>query len=174
MLEKITDKLNNHIKFTYSSFDRVVFRGYIRGLFREGGVINLLRNLGFRNHSNGVIKTLTDQLNSHIKKTAEKLGVVIHWWGNSEKAKYAHKLDLVEDVYRKELKKKHPKSKVICIIKSLENTRTFANKTITTKAGKFRITSYNVCYTKLLRENSGKVRSSYPLVGQFRKGKICT
>jgi len=136
VLEKITDKLNNHIKFTYSSFDRVVFRGYIRGLFREGGVINLLRNLGFRNHSNGVIKTLTDQLNSHIKKTAEKLGVVIHWWGNSEKAKYAHKLDLVEDVYRKELKKKHPKSKVICIIKSLENTRTFANKTITTKAGK--------------------------------------
>lgn len=136
MLDTLTDKLDNHINFSYSCLDRVVFRGYIRNLFVEGSVINLLRNLGFKKHSNGVLKTLTDQLNMHIKKTADNLGLVIHWWGNEEKEKYEHKLDLVQDIYRKELKNIHKGDKVICIIKSLENTRTFANKDIRTKAGK--------------------------------------
>ncbi|MEX1384568.1 hypothetical protein, partial [Lutibacter sp.] len=76
------------------------------------------------------------QLNSHIKKTADKFGISIHWWGNAEKERYDHKLDLVQDIYRKELKNKHKDDKVICIIKSLENTRTFANRDIKTKAGK--------------------------------------
>lgn len=136
MIDTITDKLGNHIDFSYSCLDRVVFRGYIRNLFVEGSVINLLRNLGFKKHSNGVLKTLTGQLNSHIKKTADKFGIAIHWWGNAEKEKYDHKLDLVQDIYRKELKKKCKGDKVICIIKSLENTRTFANRDIKTKAGK--------------------------------------
>ncbi len=135
MLDTITDKLGTHINFSYSSLDRVVFRGYIRNLFVEGSVIRLLRNLGFKKHSNGVLKTLTEQLNRHILKTSEKLGVSIHWWGKSEKGKYGHKLDLVHDIYGKELQKKHKGDKVICIIKSLENTRTFANKEIKTKAG---------------------------------------
>lgn len=136
MTKTITDKLGNHINFSYSCFDRIVFRGYIRNLFVEGSVINVLRNLGFQKHSNGVLKTLTDQLNSHIKKTADKYGVEVHWWGNEEKAKYAHKLDLVHDIYRQELNKVHKGDKVICIIKSLENTRTFVNRDIKTKAGK--------------------------------------
>ncbi len=85
MLDTITDKLGPHINFSYSSLDRVVFRGYIRNLFVEGSVIRLLRNLGFKKHSNGVLKTLTEQLNRHILKTSEKLGVSIHWWGKSEK-----------------------------------------------------------------------------------------
>ena len=136
MLDTLTDKLASHIEFNYSCLDRVVFRGYIRSLFVEGSVINLLRNLGFKKHSNGVLKKLTEQLNAHIKKTAEKFGIVIHWWGNAEKEKYDHKLDLVQDIYRKELKKKHKGDKVICIIKSLENTRTFANRDIKNKSGK--------------------------------------
>ena len=136
MLESISEKLGDHINFSYSCVDRVVFRGYIRNLFVEGSVIYLLRNLGFKKHSNGVLKTLTDQLNSHIKKTSDKLGVSIHWCGNDEKGKYDHKLDLVQDIYRKGLTNTHNGDKVICIIKSLENTRTFANKDIKTKAGK--------------------------------------
>lgn len=136
MLDTITDKLASHIAFNYSCFDRVVFRRYIRNLFVEGSVINLLRNLGFKKHSNGVLKTLTEQLNSHIKKTADKFGITVHWWGNAEKEKYDHKLDLVQDIYRKELKKKYKGDKVFYIIKSLENTRTFANRDIKTKAGK--------------------------------------
>jgi len=136
VLDTITKQLENHINFSYSCLDRVAFRGYIRNLFVEGSVINLLHNLGFKKHSNGVLKTLTDQLNTHIKKTADKIGARVHWWGNEEKEKYHSKIDLVQDTYRKELCKTHKADKVICITKSLENTRTFANKEVKTKAGK--------------------------------------
>ncbi len=136
MTASITDKLDNHISFNYSCLDRVVFRGYLRNIFVEGSVINLLRNLGFRSHSNGVLKTLTKQLNSHIKKTADKIGVQIHWWSSKEKNKYHSKLNFVQDIYRKKLSEKHKTDKVICIIKALENTRTFANKEVKTKAGR--------------------------------------
>ena len=77
--------LQEHISFEYTSFDRVVLRGYIQNLFVEGSVINLLRNLGFNNHSNGVMRILTDKLNSHIKKTSAKLNIEVHWWGEQEK-----------------------------------------------------------------------------------------
>lgn len=96
----------------------------------------MLRNLGFKSHSNGVLKTLTDQLNSHIKKVSSQLGSPVHWWGATEKGKYHSKLDFVKDVYRNDFHKKRKTDKVICIIKSLENTRTFANKGIKTKTGK--------------------------------------
>ena len=125
-----------HISFKYTSFDRVVLRGYIQGLYKEGSVINMLRNLGFKKHSNAVLRILTDQLNSHIQKTAEKLDVEVHWWSNTEKKKYHSKIDFIYDKYKKELSKKNKKSKVIGIIKAVENTRTFANKEITTKKGK--------------------------------------
>ena len=136
MLRSITEKLEQHINFSYSCFDRLVFRGYLRNLFVEGSVINLLRNLGFKNHSNGVLKILTDQLNSHIKKTANQMSLQLHWWSALEKKKYHSKLDFVRDVYRHDIDKKRKTDKVICIIKSLENTRTFANKDIKTKKGK--------------------------------------
>ena len=133
---KFKEQLSDHIKFTYSSFDRLVLRGYLPNLFVEGSVINLLRNLGFQRHSNGVLRTLTDQLNLHIKKTAECIDVCIHWWGSKEKETYHSKIDFVQDKYSREIKKARSKSKVICIIKSSENTRTFANKDVTTKTGK--------------------------------------
>ncbi|WP_146192250.1 hypothetical protein [Marinilabilia rubra] len=58
--------LSKHLAYEYTSFDRVVLRGYIQGLFVEGSVINLLRNLGFKEHSNGIMRILTDKFNSHI------------------------------------------------------------------------------------------------------------
>lgn len=136
MLKPILDQLDSHIDFHYSCFDRIVLRGYLPNLFVEGSVINLLRNLGFKKHSNGVLKTLTDQLNSHIKKVAEDLQIKIHWWGSEEKGRYHSKLDFVQETYRHEVNQKRKSSKVICIVKSLENVRTFANKEIRTKQGK--------------------------------------
>jgi hypothetical protein len=135
VLESVLSKFEKHIDFSYACFDRVVLRGYLPSLFVEGSVIKLLRNLGFAKHTNGVLKTLTDQLNQHIKKVSEALGLTIHWWGSAEKEKYHSKLDFVKDIYRKELQQKSKSDKVICIIKSLENTRTFANKDIKTKTG---------------------------------------
>jgi hypothetical protein len=129
-------ELNEHIDFTYSSFDRVLFRGYITNLFFDGQVVSLLRNMGFKDHSNGVLKLFTDQLNSHIKKEAERLNINIHWWGTDEKEKYHSKIDFVEAHYSNQLQTVNKKSKAICIIKAVENVGTFANKEIRTKEGK--------------------------------------
>ena len=79
MTNNFTENFSRHINFIYSSFDRIILRGYITSLFVEGSVINLLRNLGFKNHSNGILKLLTDQLNSHIKKLADKEDISIHF-----------------------------------------------------------------------------------------------
>jgi len=43
---------------------------------------------------------LTDQLNSHIKKTAEKLDIKIHWWSKDEKENYNSKIDFIKAEYK--------------------------------------------------------------------------
>lgn len=136
MIQEFSKEINEHIDFSYSSFDRVLFRGYMTNLFFNGQVIRLLRNMGFKDHSNGVLKLLTEQLNSHIKKEAECLNINIHWWGTNEKEKYHSKIDFVETQYSNQLKAVNKKSKLICIIKAVENIGTFANKEIRTKSGK--------------------------------------
>jgi len=136
-MQQFTAQLEEHISFSYSSFDRVLLRGYLPNLFVEGSVIRLLRNLGFACHSNGVMRTLTDQLNSHITKTSNSLGIKIHWWGETEKQKYHSKIDFVEEHYSTELKQANRNSKVVCIIKAVENTRTFANKEVKMKDNSF-------------------------------------
>ena len=135
-MQSFKEQLGDHIEFSYSCFDRVVLRGYMPHLFFEGSVVKLLRNLGFKRHTNGVFKLLTDQFNAHIKKVSEKQNIPIHWWGQPEKDAYHCKLEFVQDKYSRELKQIRKTDKVLCIIKSLENTRTFANKEIKTKAGK--------------------------------------
>ena len=60
----------------------------------------------------------------------------VYWWGAHEKEKYHSKLDFVKDLYDQELQKQQKTDNVICIIKAIENTRTFANKEIKTKEGK--------------------------------------
>jgi hypothetical protein len=132
----ISKELNEHIDFSYSSFDRVLFRGYLPNVFIEGQVIRLLRNLGFKTHSNGVLKLMTDQLNAHIKKQADRLKLAIHWWGTEEKKKYKNKIDYVQAHYSGQLKRVNKKSEVICIIKAVENIGTFANRELRTKKGK--------------------------------------
>jgi DNA-binding PadR family transcriptional regulator len=135
-MQPFTEQLHDHIKFSYSSFDRVLLRGYLPGLFIEGSVIRLLRNLGFSNHSNGVLRTLTNQFNAHIVKLTSSLDIKIHWWGEPEKQKYHSKINFVEEHYNTLLTGANNKSKVVCIIKAVENVRTFANKEVMTKAGK--------------------------------------
>lgn len=171
------NNLKKHILFEYTSFDRVVLRGYIQGLFVEGSVINMLRNLGFKNHSNGVMRILTDKLNSHIKKTAEKIDVKIHWWGEQEKKQYHSKIDLIQDQYSIALVKKNKKSKVIAIIKAVENVRTFTNRNIKTKKGKTFTKMYSVnkfvsqYYIYIEDEKLGlcylKISSYIPFVSEF-------
>jgi hypothetical protein len=44
-------QFDQNIKFNYSCFDRVVLRGYIIRLFFAGGIVVLLRALGFNSLS---------------------------------------------------------------------------------------------------------------------------
>ena len=169
--------LKKHISFEYTSFDRVVLRGYIQNLFVEGSVINLLRNLGFNNYSNGVMRLLTDKLNSHITKTADNLDISIHWWGKSEKKKYHSKINFIEDNYKNELSKTYKKSKVIAIIKGVENVRTFSTKDIKTRKGNIFAKMYSMnkfvsqYYIYILDEYLGlcylKISSYIPFVSEF-------
>ncbi|PWD98142.1 hypothetical protein [Marinilabilia rubra] len=169
--------LSKHLAYEYTSFDRVVLRGYIQGLFVEGSVINLLRNLGFKEHSNGVMRILTDKFNSHIKKTSEKLEIPIHWWGEKEKKTYHSKIDFIQAQYRTSLLKLNKKSKVIAIIRATENVRTFANKEIKTKEGKPFTKMYSVnkfvsqYYIYIDDEKLGlcylKLSSYLPFVSEF-------
>ena len=166
-----------HISYEYTSFDRVVLRGYIQSLFVEGSVINMLRNLGFTSHSNGVMRILTDKLNSHIKNTAAKLGVSLHWWGEQERKKYHSKIDFIHEHYSNTLSKKNKKSKVIAIIRATENVRTFTNKDIRTKEGKLFTKMYSVnkfvsqYYIYIDDEKLGlcylKLSSYIPFVSEF-------
>ncbi len=128
---KFTSDFKDHIKFSYSFFDRIIVRGYIIGMFRPANVIALLRNLGFSKHTNGVFKLLSDQLNNHIKKFSEKLNVPILWRENHG-GKEMEMQSYVEENYF------NPnKLGVICIIKSLEFMNCYWNKQITTKSNTF-------------------------------------
>ena len=169
--------LQYHISFEYTSFDRVVLRGYIQNLFVAGSVINLLRNLGFNNHSNGVMRILTDKLNLHIRKIADKLDTTIHWWGEQEKKKYHSKIEFIQDQYKIKLSKQSKKSKVIAIIRAVENVRTFTNKNIKTKKGDIFTKMYSVnkfvsqYYIYIDDEKLGlcylKISSYIPFVSEF-------
>jgi len=177
MTNKFTEQLGKHISFEYTGFDRVVLRGYILGLFVAGSIINLLRNLGFKGYSNSVMRVLTDQLNSHIKKTAEKLDCAIHWWSEKDKITYHSKIDFIKDKYKKELTLKSKKSKVIAIIKAVESSRTFTSKEINTKKGKKFLKMFSVnkfvsqYYIYINDEKLGlcylKISSYLPFVSEF-------
>lgn len=177
MLGCITEKLEHRINFNYSCFDRVLFRGYLPNMFVEGSVINLLRNLGFNKHSNGVLKLLTDQLNSHINKQATKMNIPLHWWGKDENKNYNSKLDFVKQIYQNQVNAKQKTDSVICIIKALENTNTFANKEIKTKEGKIFTKMYSCkkfvsqYYIYILDKKLGlcylKISSYLPFICEF-------
>ena len=80
MKNAFVQQFSKNINFKYTCFDRVILRGYIRLLLFPAGVIRILRLMGFRKFTNGVMRILTDQLNSHIQKVANEKNVPIHWW----------------------------------------------------------------------------------------------
>jgi len=74
------NQFSENIKFHYTSFDRVIIRGYILNFFSVACVVRFLRAMGFSRQTNGVMRIFTDQLNAHISKQAQKYGAYIHWW----------------------------------------------------------------------------------------------
>ena len=131
MENAFVNQFKEHVSFEYTSLDRVVARGYIRSLFNNGSVVNLIKNLGFQKANDGVFRLLTDQLNSHIKKTAKNLGVDILWEQNLQIKKNGGKLEYVKKHYADLNKEKS--NKVLCIIKAKEFVRAFTTRTFEKK-----------------------------------------
>lgn len=130
-----------HLSFTYSCFDRVIIRGYIRNLFFMGGVVKLLRSLGFKSLSTGVLRTLTDQLNGHIEKISSREDIPIHWWPGLKGGKNGDKLRFVEKRYDSEYTGQG--NHVYCILTDRETVKTVASRTIEREG----LSSYQQLYT---------------------------
>jgi len=123
-----------NIKFKYFCFDRIIIRGYILMLFFPGGVVKLLRALGFTRLSNGVMRILTNQLNGHIKKVATKQDIPIHWWPSEGGGTDGAKLAFVHNKYAKHFT--GTGNHVFCILTDKEPVRTFVCRELTSKTGK--------------------------------------
>ena len=61
-------QFSKNIKVAYTSFDRVILRGYILDLFYEGGVVSFLKSMGLVKRSNGVMRIFTEP-SAHLLDT---------------------------------------------------------------------------------------------------------
>jgi hypothetical protein len=90
--------------------------------------------MGFKKLTNGVLRIFTDQLNAHIKKEADWLGMRIIWWPSVDGGKNGAKLEYVEKHF---VKGAHPKGDLIyCIIAYTETAMSFATKELRARKGK--------------------------------------
>lgn len=134
MNNSFLDQFSSNIKFNYFCFDRVILRAYILPLFYAAGVAKLLKVLGFKKLTNGVMRILTDQLNSHIEKMAKKRNIPIHWWPSQGGGTDGAKQKFVQQKYANHFTGKG--DHVFCIITDKEPVRIFASRELTTKTGK--------------------------------------
>jgi hypothetical protein len=122
----------DHISFSYSYFDRLVFNGYIQGTYKESNIVQLLKNLNFNKLTNGVIRCLTDQLNSHINHYASINNIPVIWWDsiggtNGDKKQY-----VFDNYYQ------NPpigKNKVLCILTTKEFVKSATTREFDRKEG---------------------------------------
>jgi len=66
-------QFSKNIKFSYTSFDGVILRGYILELFYEAGVASFLKSIGFVKRSNGVMRIFTDPPANRLDTLSLKL-----------------------------------------------------------------------------------------------------
>ncbi|MBI5787608.1 MAG: hypothetical protein HZA78_01965 [Candidatus Schekmanbacteria bacterium] len=123
-----------NIKTNYTSYDRVILRGYILWMFSPANLINFLRKQGFNRHTNRVMRIFTDQLNSHIEKTAKALNIPILWWPSVDGGTNGDKLRYVEQHYASKINKKN--NHTYCIIADMESSSSYATRELTAGSGK--------------------------------------
>ena len=127
-------QFSDNIKSTYSCFDRVILRGYILNLFFLGVVVILLRSLGFKKTSTGVLRILTDQLNAHIEKEAKKHGIPILCRPSVDGGKNGDKQKYVNRNYAN--KYKGQGNHLYCILTNRESVTTISSRELTSRVGK--------------------------------------
>jgi hypothetical protein len=132
-MNKFIAIFSKNIKFSYTSYDRVIIKGYIRWMFSAGCLINFLRVKGFRKFTNGVMRIFTDQLNSHIAKQASKHNTEIHWWPSINNGSNKSKLEYIDTMYARKLKR--PGNFIYCILADKEAAFTYSTRQLLTKKG---------------------------------------
>lgn len=141
MQNQFINQFESNIKFSYSSFDRVIVRGYIRSMFSVSNIVVLLRNLGFKNIGIGIFRLFRDQLKRHIEKKASSYGIPVLWWNSVDGGKNGSKQEYVERHFLNKAKKER-KFGPLCIIKASENVKTAWSRQLQRKNEKF----YNQLY----------------------------
>ncbi len=131
IVKSFLNQFESNINFHYSCFDRVVIRGYILNLFTTGGIVILLRALGFNKLSDGIMRILTDQLNAHIEKEAQKHNTPIHWWPSVDGGKNGAKSKYVSDHYVRN--RSYSGNHLFCILTDTEPASSYTAKTIQSK-----------------------------------------
>ncbi len=134
MKNSFVQQFAQNINFKYVCFDRVILRGYIRCMFFPAGVITFLKLMGFRKISNGVMRILTDQLNSHILKIAQEKEIPIHWWPSVDGGKDGAKQRFVQEKYARHDSGKG--DRLYCILTDKEPVKTFASRELTSPKGR--------------------------------------
>lgn len=65
---------------------------------------DFLKAMGFSKRTNGAMRILTDQLNSHISKEAAKHDIPILWWPSVDGGNNGAKLKCIEEQYANKFK----------------------------------------------------------------------
>jgi hypothetical protein len=90
--------------------------------------------MGFRKFTNGVMRILTDQLNSHIQKVANEKNVPIHWWPSMGGGTDGAKQKFVQAKYFNHDVEKG--NRLYCILTDKEPVKTFAARELISQKGK--------------------------------------
>ncbi len=80
------------------------------------------------------MRILTDQLNGHIEKAAQRQAIPIHWWPSEGGGTDGAKLTFVEQKYAKAYTGKG--DHVFCILTDKEPVRTFVARELTSRTGR--------------------------------------
>jgi len=71
--------INDKLSFSYTCFDRCIFRGYLHQLFPVGGVVNYYKSQNINVLTKDTLKIPTNELVAHIGKYAEQNKIPIEW-----------------------------------------------------------------------------------------------
>lgn len=126
MNNEFINQFAENIKFSYTCFDRVLRKGYLLSLYSEKNLRNLLRALGFKDCSKGVLRLFTDQLDSHIKKSVACYDIPVLWWPSVDGGKNGAKLAYMEKHFAR--KYKDSGNHTYCVITNKEPVMTFASR----------------------------------------------
>ncbi len=119
--------INSELAFSYTCFDRSIFRGYLHSLFPVGGVVNYYKSLNINTLNKDTLKIPTNELVGHIENYANQHNIPIEWWNSVD---WKDKTDggksaYVEEKYLKDYKEFD--NKVFTIISTMEKTYTIEN-----------------------------------------------